>query len=642
MSILKAKQDSESTTSHSPAHGAFFKHSWKIVAAVVLSMVILIAIIAGGLFLTEQAYAHRFYPGSHIGDISVSGLTVEAARTKLNAVVMEFERDGIEINLTSASKTATIRPMVEAIGDPDLSRELFRIDTEPTLASAYAHGRTGNWLVRALSPIVSAVSRPNYGVRFSLEEASVRTVISDNFKEQQNPATNARPIITWNNTTPQITLEPEHAGKVVDIDGIIKTLRHRLATLDRSPIVTAEVIDQPQVTIAETTPLIPELERLLSTSTPKLISGTREWQLPPKQLAPMFAFSKNDGVTMIDLDRTLWQQWAEKTLAPAIAVEAQNAKVELQDGKLVSIQAHHTGTEIDYDTTFATYRTAILEQQSTITIATRAIDPTVTTDTVNDLGIDEIIGTGHSNFKGSPANRRHNITTGAAKLNGVLIAPDEEFSLIKTLGEIDGEHGYLQELVIKGNKTIPEYGGGLCQIGTTTFRATMASGLPILERRNHSYSVTYYLENGLPGVDATIYDPKPDFRFKNDTGHYVLIQTRIQGDDITFEFWGTKDGRKAERTVPNVWGWVSPPPTKMIETTDLPVGQKKCTESAHKGVNASFDYLITYADGREDKQTFTSHYKPWQAVCLVGVAQLSGTASSTDATVTPPATTTVQ
>jgi len=70
------------------------------------------------------------------------------------------------------------------------------------------------------------------------------------------------------------------------------------------------------------------------------------------------------------------------------------------------------------------------------------------------MGIKEIIGIGHSNFSGSPYNRRHNIATGANKLHGMLIKPNEEFSLITSLGDIDGENGYKQELVIKGNETI--------------------------------------------------------------------------------------------------------------------------------------------------------------------------------------------
>ncbi|MBU0670780.1 VanW family protein, partial [Patescibacteria group bacterium] len=214
--------------------------------------------------------------------------------------------------------------------------------------------------------------------------------------------------------------------------------------------------------------------------------------------------------------------------------------------------------------------------------------------------------------------RIFNISKGAEILNGLLIAPDEELSLINALGKIDGDNGWLPELVIKENKTIPEYGGGLCQIGTTTFRMAMNAGMEILERRNHSYVVSYYNYNGKPGVDATIYDPKPDFRFKNDTGNWVLIQTRIEGNDIYFDLWGTSDGREAYFKDPENFDFVSAPPTVEIETDELGPGQRDCSEKAHNGLSAAFDYVIVRPDGEEEITTFTSKYKALPAVCRVG------------------------
>jgi vancomycin resistance protein YoaR len=237
-------------------------------------------------------------------------------------------------------------------------------------------------------------------------------------------------------------------------------------------------------------------------------------------------------------------------------------------------------------------------------------------------------------------NRRHNIKVGAEALHGLLIKPGEEFSLLKALGEIDASNGYLPELVIKENKTVPEYGGGLCQIGTTVFRATFNSGLPVTARRNHSYRVTYYEP---AGTDATIYDPAPDYKFVNDTGHYILIQARLDKDDLTFDFWGTKDGREINYTQPTIYNIVKPAPTKMIETTDLPEGKKKCTESAHAGADAYFDYKVTYSNGEVKNQRFTSHYVPWQAVCLVGVKKITPPEGITppSGTITPSVTPTV-
>ena len=153
------------------------------------------------------------------------------------------------------------------------------------------------------------------------------------------------------------------------------------------------------------------------------------------------------------------------------------------------------------------------------------------------------MGKGTSNFAGSPSSRIHNIKIGSAKFHGLLIKPEEEFSFNTILGEVGPEQGYKEELVIKRDKTIPEYGGGLCQVSTTVFRAAVYSGLKITERYPHAFPVVYYSPQGF---DATIYPPHPDFRFINDTPSHLLIQTKVEGYYLTFEFYGTDDGRKVE------------------------------------------------------------------------------------------------
>lgn len=160
----------------------------------------------------------------------------------------------------------------------------------------------------------------------------------------------------------------------------------------------------------------------------------------------------------------------------------------------------------------------------------------------NSLGITELVAEGVSGFKGSPNNRRHNIKIGIEKMKGVIIAPGEVFSFNKFLGEVDGENGFLPELVIKRTGTVPEFGGGLCQVSSTTFRAAMNAGLPIVERRNHAYAVQYYAPQG---TDATIYPGIVDLRFTNDTPGHLLIWPFLKDKDtVVFQFYGTKDSRQ--------------------------------------------------------------------------------------------------
>ena len=104
--------------------------------------------------------------------------------------------------------------------------------------------------------------------------------------------------------------------------------------------------------------------------------------------------------------------------------------------------------------------------------------------------------------------------------------------------------------MIKEDKTIPEYGGGLCQVSTTLFRAAVYSGLKITERRSHSYAVRYYSPTGF---DATIYPPYTDLKFENTTPGHLYLQSNIQGTKITFQIFGTGDGRTVKLTGPNVY-----------------------------------------------------------------------------------------
>jgi len=232
-------------------------------------------------------------------------------------------------------------------------------------------------------------------------------------------------------------------------------------------------------------------------------------------------------------------------------VDPQNAKLSFAGGTVSAFSLSKDGYEIDTEKSFQSALKSLAENPlgKDITLETTALKPDVASTDLNKYGIKELISEGTSNFRGSPQNRIHNIRTGASKFNGVLIKPGEEFSFIKILGPVDESTGYLPELVIKTDKTVPEFGGGMCQVSTTMFRAALLAGLKITARTNHAYPVQYYAPQGL---DATVYIPKPDLMFLNDTPGYILIQTRIEGTQLIFDFFGTSDGRQTKLVGPFV------------------------------------------------------------------------------------------
>jgi vancomycin resistance protein YoaR len=271
-------------------------------------------------------------------------------------------------------------------------------------------------------------------------------------------------------------------------------------------------------------------------------------------------------------------------LAQKVSQLPVNAKLIFEDGRISQSSAPKLGKALDIPGSVANIELALVHgNQDSAQLAFSNVAPEITPERINNLGINELLGQGESNFVGSTKARIHNIGVGVNVFNGILVAPGQEFSFNKLLGPVVASTGYEPELVIKTNSIAKEYGGGLCQVSTTIFRAIAAAGLPILERHAHSLPVHYYNPQGF---DATIYPGVSDFRFKNDTQAYVLIQSQVVGTKVIFEIYGTSDGRKIAIDGPHQYA-------------AMPDGSLK----------AVLRRTVTYTDGTEKKDEFFSLYK---------------------------------
>lgn len=230
-------------------------------------------------------------------------------------------------------------------------------------------------------------------------------------------------------------------------------------------------------------------------------------------------------------------------------------------------------------------------------------------------GIKEVLAVGKSNFRGSSNARRQNIRAGSRRFHGQIIKKGKTFSFNTILDSVDEKYGFVKELVIKGDKNEKELGGGVCQVSTTAFRAAFTGGFPIIERRNHSYSVPYYKPFG---IDAMIYLGFSDFKFKNDTPGDILIQTFIEGNDLYFVYYGTRDDRDINFEGPFISDYRKAPPIKVFETTDLPPGETKWVSDSHAGFRSEWIRRV-YKDGEKDEYSLRSNYRAWPAQMLKGI-----------------------
>jgi vancomycin resistance protein YoaR len=206
------------------------------------------------------------------------------------------------------------------------------------------------------------------------------------------------------------------------------------------------------------------------------------------------------------------------------------------------------------------------------------------------LGIKKIISTGWSDFSGSSENRIYNINHSRKKFDGIIIKPQEIFSFNKILGQVNGQTGYKKELVIKGPDTIPEYGGGVCQVSSTLFRAIMLSGAPITERLNHSYSVKYY---NPVGSDATIYPGVQDLKFVNNSNSHLMIQTYLEENILYFYLLGEKKlSNTVETFGPFITNYKPIPKTRFVPSKTLKDQEKLLISKEVQGFNVTWYRLL--------------------------------------------------
>jgi len=610
---------------------------WAIKSLLVLVVFLLLGLTLKSFFNWRNNYQDKIYPGVKIGSLDLSGKSATEAQEIINEKTSNIINSGLIFNYND--KSITIDASVSSF-DADLSYPALTFDVENTVKQALVYSQNSNYfgyLLFKIKPQAGKIIKPIY----VLDEERIKPLLADAF-----PELNIEPInssFTLSEKTGELITEPEELGKEINYSLAFSEIKNNLDSLNNLPVSLKTHSKYPDVKSDDLSSLEGEAKKIINGDSLKLEYkdpvkdiATSTWKIKPEKLISWLSISRENNNLKLSLDQTKIADYLSLNASPEINLEAVRPRFEIKNGKVVSWQSSAKGRQLNIASSTAKISEAFLSGQKEIELVVSEITDE-TLESGETLDIKEIIGTGHSNFKGSSANRIKNIKAGAAAVSGMLIAPGEEFSLVKVLGDIDAENGYYPELVIKGDKTVKEYGGGLCQIGTTVFRSAIESGLPITYRRNHSYRVSYYEP---AGMDAAVYIPEPDVRFINDTANYILIQSRFSGNDIYFDFWGTKDGREITITDPVVYNIVKPKPTKYIETTELEPGKEKCTESAHNGADAYFDYKVVYPENSTTtpihEKRFSSHYVPWQKVCLIG-AGISAASSTpvTSGTSTP-------
>ena len=573
----------------------------------------------------------RFIIGTEIGGIDVSRKSISATTSLLENSIAEYSKIPLTIKLDGTTKEIALK---------DLGVTFL---TDNTVQKAKKINETH---ADILKYIISSKEKFETPFIISIDQEVLVDKLNKEFSLSTLKAVNA-----WYQFDKQGKLQVTESkdGLVLDKEALIKSLNNALGKIDGHTITISLIPSKPTLTKEELElqkpGIIEALKHKITLSHPEYrnrwtlsLVDHLEWVKfskkqkmifePTKKAFVISKFPKMEvpGFTMktyitIEIDPAKLDEFIDAKMAQYLDVPVADVKIyKDKDGKIIVEGRGDNGKKIQRDLFKKAIELAIANNIDTVPIPVKEMEPKITvSEDLQALGIKERIAIGHTTFYGSPMNRMYNIGIGANKLNGAIIKKGETFSFNKRIGAVNGSTGYLMELVIKPEGTIPEFGGGLCQVSTTAYRAALFSGLPIEERHQHSYAVTYYSQVLGHGLDATVYVGGPDLKFKNDTPGDLLIQAYVKNKhELYVVVYGTKDSRTVEMDGPYISNRTSPKEVKYQEMADLPIGVQKKVEMAHVGFNALWYRYVTMPNGEKKTDEITSKYQTMPAKVLVG------------------------
>ena len=581
-----------------------------ILAFLTLSLVSLLLI--AGLLALQIAVQDRIVPGVRVGGLDVGGLTRAEAATALADRFQDLTetrytfRDGERSWTAMAAELGLSVPVDElvkrafSIGRGDESRRSLREQ-----ADAWFEGVD----IRAKLKFDQSVARA-YLQRLATEihvERRDATLQIDGTKVRKQEGVR---------------------GRALDIEAALAALSSALRSQGGEREIALVIHERPprQWNVDEALGLIGA-----ALSTPLRLVGTDRagalltpWIISEDLILDALEVSlRLDGDARryeVDLDLSALERYLA-TLSPALSIPPVDGLFDFDpaSGRLSAISPSSAGRKLNIEETIRRLEAAVFDPLNRrVAMVFEPVAPRFHEGlSAAELGITELVSEATTYFWGSWPNRRHNIALGAGKLNGIIIAPGEEFSFNQHLGDITPEAGYLDGSVILGGATVTGIGGGICQVSTTMFRAAYSGGYAITERNSHGYRVGYYEYAGAgPGLDAAIWQPEIDLRFQNNTPHHALIESSYLGaqDALQFRIYSTRHWTTVVES-PVIRDIAPAPEAKYVEAEDLYSGQTRQIDYAADGADV-WVYRNVYDSAGNlvtRDQTYT-RYAPWQAV----------------------------
>lgn len=138
---------------------------------------------------------------------------------------------------------------------------------------------------------------------------------------------------------------------------------------------------------------------------------------------------------------------------------------------------------------------------------------------------------------------RNNIKKALGYFNAYAVYPGDTVDFNAVVGPRTEARGFELATEYAGNTSTQGVGGGICQASSTLYGAVMIAGMDIIERHNHSMTVSYVE----PSLDAAVTDTGfKNFIFQNNTEHAIYIYTHVDKETATVTIYGNRPQYRCE------------------------------------------------------------------------------------------------
>ncbi|NUQ32500.1 MAG: hypothetical protein HOP99_06755, partial [Dermatophilaceae bacterium] len=299
------------------------------------------------------------------------------------------------------------------------------------------------------------------------------------------------------------------------------------AVRETEPQVSAETVQQTADQFGSTA-----MSRPLT-----LVSGASRAMLAPAEYASMVSVVPDGagGLKPKFDEQALTKLVSTKVRATTRAASSARWVFEANNGKPRLVPSVD-GLAVDEDALGKRVVAAISGTNRTVDVSPSVARPPFTTQDAQKAGVTTMVVDFKSPFPTNDTTRTNNLVVATKRINGTYVPPGGTFSLNGILGERTTDKGYADGTVIIDGRLTRGTGGGISQVSTVIYNMAYFAGADIQEFTPHAFFIPRYPE----GREATVYWPSVDNRWKNDTGHGMLLQTWVEGGFVHGRVWSTK------------------------------------------------------------------------------------------------------